>query len=670
VGPQLAARLAELGITSVGDLLEYFPYEHRDRRERKPVKALAIGETATVEIVVKKASVRSMRDYKRKRVDVHVADESGPMVCVWFNQPWMAKQLAPGTRLRLYGKLRRQNEFWVTEHEKLDAERGVHTDGLVPVYRAGQGVSVARIRDLCWCLLGHARQAAEPLPAYLRGCLGFSDRASALAAIHFPASLSDKDAARTRLAFEELFVLQVALQQRRSNRRLLRRACTCDLRGELVSTFRDSLAFGLTGDQLKACESIDSDLSSHVPMNRLLMGEVGSGKTVVAVHAMLRALEGGYQTALLAPTETLAQQHLATIQTLAGNLIQPALLTGSTPAHERGEIVAGLADGRIQAVVGTHALIETSVGFSNLGVFVVDEQHRFGVYQRSQLESKAQEGYAAHALHMTATPIPRTLSLTAYGDLDITTLSELPTNRMPVDTHIAETPQERADAYAYACAQLELGNQCFVVCPLVSESEALQAKAATEHARALREGTFRQYNVALIHGQLPAAKKEAAMEAFVSGNAQVLVATSVIEVGIDVPNATVMLVEAAERYGVSQLHQLRGRVGRGGERSVCVLFGPKDQPRLDALATHSNGFALADIDLELRGAGDVLGRRQHGLPQFAIASLPNDFDLLEQARAWAQRVVESDGELCQPEHALLKDAVVQRFGSDFGPIPA
>jgi len=405
-------------------------------------------------------------------------------------------------------------------------------------------------------------------------------------------------------------------------------------------------------------------------MQRLLMGEVGSGKTVVALHAMLRAVENGAQAALLAPTETLAEQHLATLDRLLGGDRPVALLTGSTPAARRREILGRLGSGELALLVGTHALLEPTVAFRELALVVVDEQHRFGVRQRAALDAKAPDGRVPHALHMTATPIPRTLALTAYGDLDATVLRELPAGRRPVETFVVDGVRARARAYERVREEISRGRQCFVVCPLVEESETLQATAAGSERDRLAATEFAGLRVELIHGQMSSRRKAEAMRAFAGGEAQVLVATSVIEVGIDVPNASVMLIEAAERYGLAQLHQLRGRVGRGGHDSLCVLFGDPRLPRLTAIAEHSDGFRLAEIDLALRGAGEVLGTRQSGLPEFRVARLPDDVELLELARRRAEGLLADDPELTDPEHALLREAVVARFGSDLPPIPA
>jgi ATP-dependent DNA helicase RecG len=656
----------------VGDLIEHLPHTHRDRREARNVAALGVGEEATVAVTVRSVTVRPMRNRRQKRVEARVADETGPMVAVWFNQPWLARQLSEGTALLLHGKLRNRNQFWVTEHEVIGAggAAGVHTLGLVPVYPASQGITPERLRTLAWEASDRIRDVVEPLPGRLRASEGLAERPAALAAIHFPDEPEDPDEARHRLAFEELFLLELALAGRKRARAERARARELPGSGELVGPWLEGLPFAFTGDQQRAVDRVNEDIARAKPMQRLLMGEVGSGKTVVALNAMLRAVESGAQAAFMAPTETLAEQHMATIDRLLGGHVPVGLLTGATPARRRREILDRLASGELGMVVGTHALIEPAVEFRALGLVVVDEQHRFGVRQRAALDAKGGEGLVPHALHMTATPIPRTLALTAYGDLDVTILRELPAGRRPVETHVIDGARARARAYERIREEIAKGRQCFVVCPLVEESEALQAKAATAEAERLAATEFRDQRVELIHGQMPTKRKQEAMAAFAAGDADVLVATSVIEVGIDVPNATVMLIEAAERYGISQLHQLRGRIGRGEHESICILFGDPSLPRLEAIAKERDGFKLAEIDLQIRGAGEVLGTRQHGMPEFKVARLPEDVVLLERARERAGEVLGADPWLEQPENALLREATVARFGPDLDPIPA
>jgi ATP-dependent DNA helicase RecG len=662
--------LEKLRIHTWGDLIEHLPHAHRDRREVRPVADLQPGEEATVAVAVRGVTVKPMRDRRRKRVEARVFDDSGPMVAVWFNQPWIARQLGEGAGVVLHGKLRRRGEFWVTEHEPFGDGHSVRSVGLVPVHPATEGISAAKLRELMWEARPRMMETVEPLPAALRVEEKLPDRPAALTAVHFPETEEEEQGARRRLAFEELFLLQLAVAGRRRARREGRRARPLAARGVVVDRWRWSLPFELTDDQVAAMGEIDADLAGERPMQRLLMGEVGSGKTVVALEAMLRAVENGAQAALMAPTETLAEQHHRTLDSLLGGAIPLELLTGSTSAARRRDLLGRLSDGQLQLVVGTHALIEEPVEFRDLAVIVVDEQHRFGVRQRAALDAKAPAGLTPHALHMTATPIPRTLSLTAYGDLDATVLRHLPKGRQPVETHVVDGARARARAYERIREEIAAGRQCFVVCPLVEESETLQAKAATAEFQRLRSTEFKDLRVELIHGQLPSKVKAGAMEAFARGEADVLVATSVIEVGIDVPNATVMLIEAAERYGLSQLHQLRGRVGRGEHASLCILFGDPRLPRLEAIANERDGFRLAEVDLELRGAGDVLGTRQHGLPEFRVAQLPEDTELLVRARDRADAILFEDPRLELPEHSLLREAVVSRFGSEHDPIPA
>ena len=516
--------------------------------------------------------------------------------------------------------------------------------------------------------------AVEALPAELRARRRLPAAADALFAIHFPDDVHAADAARERLAFEELLLHQVALAARRRGRRETRSGIALDPPGELTRSWVASLPFQLTDGQRLACEEIERDLRSGQPMQRLLMGEVGSGKTVVAMLAMLRAVESGGQAALMAPTETLAEQHAQTIdRLLAGSAIPFTLLTGSTAAGPRRETLARLATGELGLVVGTHALIEPDVEFARLAVCVVDEQHRFGVRQRAALDAKGpmlaggDERAAPHVLHMTATPIPRTLSLTAYGDLDATVLRELPAGRRPVRTWVVGE-EKRPGAYEFVRERLREGRQAYFVCPLVEGSEKLEAKAAADEAERLAAGELRDFEVELLHGQMPSKEKARAMERFASGDADVLVATSVIEVGIDVPNATVMVIEGAERYGLSQLHQLRGRVGRGEHESFCILFGdPASETarrRLDAIAAERDGFKLAEVDLTLRGEGEILGTRQSGLPRFRVAELPEDAPLLVEARRETLELVGRTDQLDDPVLGPLLDAARSRFGDE------
>jgi ATP-dependent DNA helicase RecG len=665
VKPVRAAKAAEvLGLDTVGDLLEHFPRTHEDRGEARAVATLTPGDDATVIVDVRRISTRRSRGRLTIQTAT-VADESGPMKAVWFNQPWIPDRLPPGTRVVLHGRFQgHQRGLNVSEYE-LAAHATSHTQGVVPVYPATDQLKSARIRELVWNARGEVRNVVEPLPSWLRLAERLPPRPAAVDAIHFPEDDEAEATARRRLAFEELFLFELSVEARRRARDADLVAPPLPLTDELVEPWRAALPFELTGDQHRACAEIDADLASERPMQRLLMGEVGSGKTVVALHAMLRAAESDRQAVLMAPTETLAEQHMATLDRLLGGHVPIALLTGSTPAGRRRDIIGRLSTGELGLVVGTHALIEPAVELRDLAVVVVDEQHRFGVRQRAALEDKAPEGLVPHVLHMTATPIPRTLRRTVYGDLDVTALRELPAGRRPMLTHVGDSAAWRRRAYAKAREEIDAGRQVFVVCPLVEESETLQARAATQEAEELQRTEFQAYRVALIHGQMSSRDKQEAMRSFAAREADVLVATSVIEVGIDVPNASVMIIEAAERYGISQLHQLRGRIGRGTHESHCIMFGDPALPRLQALAEHRDGFRLAEIDLEIRGAGDLLGTRQHGMPLFRVARLPEDEELLDRANLRAQELLDRDPRMEAAEHALLRTAAAL-----FEPIPA
>jgi ATP-dependent DNA helicase RecG len=671
-GPKLAAAAEEMGMNTVGDLLLHVPHSYRDRADPLKLADLRIGEEATVEVEVRSARVRPTRRRGLVIVEASVADDSGPAKAVWFNQAWLVDRLTEGTRLLLFGKLDRSG-FRVEAHEVIgggagESSAGIHTTGIVPVHPASERLRAQRLREWAWQVRPLARNAIEPLPADLRARRGLAGVGDALVSAHFPASLEEAEEARRRLAFEELFLHQVALAARRSHRRARHPGIPLGGPGELVERWLRALPFELTGDQRAALGEIDADLSAERPMQRLLMGEVGSGKTVLALYAMLRAVEAGYQAALMAPTETLAEQHAATLaRLLAAESIPFTLLTSATPAARRREALEQLASGELAMVVGTHALIELDVEFGRLALCVVDEQHRFGVRQRAALDGKGPGGRAPHALHMTATPIPRTLSLTAYGDLDATVLRELPAGRKPVDTWVVGE-EKRAGAYEFIRDRLREGRQAYVVCPLVEGSQTLEAKAATEEAERLRSTEFADFEVGLLHGQMPAREKGAAMERFAAGDSDVLVATSVIEVGIDVANATVMLIEGAERYGLSQLHQLRGRVGRGEHASQCILFAEAESElarrRLEAIGSERDGFKLAEVDLGLRGEGEILGTRQHGLPRFRVAVLPDDVTVLTEARREVIALLDRYGSLEAPELGPMLDAARERFGDE------
>jgi ATP-dependent DNA helicase RecG len=665
--PKAAEGAQALGLHTVGELLEHVP---RARREARTVAALVAGETATVAVEVRSIAARAVhRRGMRPLVEATVADSSGPMQATFFNQPWLLKRYAPGTRLVLHGKYEGRGRFRVASHATTDEATGGGEE--VSHYAASEGLSSTQILALVAAERAALREVSEPLPGRLRARCRLPERGAALEAMHFGESAQEVERGRERLAFEELLLVQLALLARRAREDQGARALALADEPTLTQRWLEhGLPFTLTADQLAAITTLRDELAGERPGQRLLMGEVGSGKTVVALYAMLRAVEHGCQAALMAPTETLAEQHFATIQRLLGG--QPVtleLLTGSSTAARRAQVLARLESGECSLAVGTHALIEDPVRFASLAVAVVDEQHRFGVRQRTALHGKAPAGRAPHVLHMTATPIPRTLALCEYGDLDQTRLRERPAGRLATSTHVVAGERERQRAYERIAEELRAGRQAFVVCPLVEAGEAGEgaelvatARAATEEFERLRSGELRDFRLVLMHGQLGHRDKQAAMAQFASGQADVLVATTVIEVGIDVPNATVMLIENAERFGISQLHQLRGRVGRGEHPSLCLLCGPKSSPRLAALAAHDDGFELAEIDLRLRKEGELVGTRQSGVGNFEIARMPDDEGLLMTARAAAEALIAADPLLAAPEHALLADRLADRYG--------
>ncbi len=693
-GKRAAAALGVLGLETIGDLLEHLPSASREART---VAGLAPGEQATVTVEVRSISSRPVRRRgMRPLVEAVVFDATATMRATFFNQPWLVDRYPPGTRLLLHGKVSGKGRFGVSHHAPAgegeasapagagdgDGQDGGY--GAVAHYPATEGITSTQLLTMARGARGALADVPEFISAATRAAERMPERAAALAAMHFPRMAEDLEAGRRRLAFEELLLTQLLFLRRRAHRRASAEATRLDGPRELTARWlADALPFEPTGDQRRAMAAIDTDLAELRPMQRLLMGEVGSGKTVVALYAMLRAVEHGHQAALMAPTETLAEQHFATVQSLlGGESMTAALLTGSTPARRRADIVSKLASGELALVVGTHALIEPDIRFASLALAVIDEQHRFGVRQREALGAHGERGHGAgpapHQLHMTATPIPRTLALARYGDLDTSALRELPAGRQPIETRLVTGEAERKHAYERLRAQLAAGRQAFVVCPLIEEgedsgsagaaggaagSEARGAlRAATAELERLRRGELAGFDLELLHGGMRPREKQQAMEAFASGRAQVLVATTVIEVGIDVPNATVMLVENAERFGISQLHQLRGRVGRGAHAAECFLVGPAGSARLRALAEHFDGFHLAEVDLALRNEGELVGTRQSGVGQFRVARLPEDTLLLERARARAEATHAADPQLRSPEHWLLGRELERRFG--------
>jgi len=632
VGPSLRAKLAKLGLRTVRDLLEHRPRDYQQAVGETPISNLFGEEEAVIAGEVRRLSVRPTR--RRLTVlKVAVRDESGEISAVWFNQPWLADKLQPGMRLRLRGQLRR-NEFHVRSY---DLDGAAATADFAPVYPASDEVTSPRLRTLVESALPSARDFGDSLPGSLRARERLPLRFDALVALHRPRGAEEAESARRRLALDELLLLQVGLARIRAGTEEAT-APALGPPGDLVGRYRQALPFELTGDQEHAIAEIDADLAAAKPMQRLLQGDVGSGKTVVALYALLRAVEAGKTGALMAPTETLAEQHFLTLDPICTTLgVRAALLTGSVKDELEGA----------QILVGTHALIQEGVSLDDLAVAVVDEQHRFGVEQRGALAA----GRSPHVLHMTATPIPRTLALTVYGDLAVTEIAKPPANRKPIVTSWV-TEERGPEAYRRLRKHLDAGRQAYVVCPLIEESQTSQARAAEAEAERLRRGELRDYRVGLLHGRLRPAERRDLMARFNARELDVLVATTVIEVGVDVPNATIMIVQEADRFGLAQLHQLRGRVGRGAEQSYCLLVSRAKEEltdnareRLQALVETTDGFELAEKDLELRGEGKLLGTRQAGLSEFRFTRLRADRELLERARELASELVLYEGPL-------------------------
>ncbi len=668
-----AERAAAFGLERVGDLLLHVPFRYERYGAATPVAQVGIGQEVTVRVEL--YSIRLAPTRRRGLVTVRalVGDETGRLEAVWFNQRHLLRALSPGDHLMIRGTIGTGAPRTITvracERLGAGASEGLHTTGLVPVYAATEALPSARIRELVDQARGLAATAPEVLPAWIRVRLGLMSYADALMSVHFPRAAADVRQGRRRLVLQEFIELQLGLLVLRRQEAAERPAPRLVGTGALADLVRAGLPFALTGHQERTLREIGRDLRREVPMRRLLQGDVGSGKTLVAALAICQALESGVQAALLVPTETLAEQHLQTLDALlAPARIEPVLLTGKVPAAERERRLMAIRTGTAGVVVGTQALLSEGVEFFDLGLVIVDEQHRFGVEQRHALAERARDatGRAAHILYMTATPIPRTLALTAYGELAVSTIRGRPEGRGPVATRWVRE-SEREDAYAQIRAELRQGYQAYVICPLVDEGGSAEAKAATDEAERLRSGPFAEFSVGLVHGALKSDAKRAAMAAFARGETDVLVATTVIEVGIDVPNASVILIEGADRFGLAQLHQLRGRVGRGARPGLCIAFGePATEDgmrRLEAFTQTGDGFRLAELDLEIRGEGSMLGSRQAGPTDLRFARLTRDRRELAQARQIARRLLRADPRMAAPEHLLLRWAVEARFAT-------
>ncbi len=680
IGPTFSERLAKIGIRTIGDMLWLLPRRYDDYRTMKPIHQLRDGDEVTI--------LANLWDLKSKQLPGRGAtvvtgllgDSTATIQVSWFS-PWVLKQLKPNQSYVFSGKVQsylgrltmRNPEF-----EEPDSEL-LHTGRLAPVYPLTKGISAKWMRKTQRQVVTEwGRRVHDYLPESVRQQAGLMTLAQALEQVHFPDDQASLQAARQRLAFDELFVIQIGvLRQRQEYRSLPTQPFPLDAAGR--AAFAEALPFQFTAAQTRATAAILDDLAGDRPMSRLLQGDVGSGKTAVAANAMWAVALNGAQAAMMAPTEILAEQHFRGLSRLFGSLsvqerpLRVALLTGRVKGAERAATLRGLAAGEIDIAVGTHALIQEGVEFHNLGLAIIDEQHRFGVRQRAMLRDKAaaeeeagQEPPAPHLLVMTATPIPRTLSLTVFGDLDASVIDEMPPGRQPIKTRWM-LARERERAYSFIRRQVEAGRQAFIIYPLVEESESLAAKAAVPEFEQLSREVFPQLRLGLLHGRMKGAEKDAVMQAMQRGEIDVLVATSVVEVGIDIPNATVILIEDAERFGLAQLHQFRGRVGRGEHASYCILISDATTAhaaeRLHALEQSQDGFVLAEKDLQLRGPGDFFGTRQSGLPDLKMAQL-SDLRTLELARAEATRLLQEDPDLSLPEHTALARKTRQFWRGD------
>ena len=676
VGPKRAADLAHAGLHTVSDLLARFPLRYEDRSQFREIAGVAAGESVTLAGTVVSCGMRLTRRAGFKLYEAVVRDATGTIKAVWMNQPFMANVVARGAEVILYGTAERRDtgplqitnpQYELPGRRERDA---IHTGRIVPIYeRAGCAtcrVQRALVHDV---MLQLAEDAPDPLPGWLLADLGLPGWGRAVAEAHFPGDGTPIDAlnafrtpAQVRLILEEFVLFQAGLALKRRASVAERKPVVPVVDDRVRAAARAVLPFALTAAQRDALAAIVGDMTRPAPMQRLLQGDVGSGKTIVALLAAVVAMENGLQVAFMAPTEILAEQHFLTVRALlAAGAYEVELLTGATSGADRRRVADGLASGRTGFVVGTHALVQEGVAFARLGLVIVDEQHRFGVLQRAVLRAK---GASPDVLVMTATPIPRTLALTIYGDLDVSVMRELPPGRSPIHT-LALPQSRREEAYDLVRRELDAGRQAYLVYPLVEESSKIDVRAATGMADHLAADVFPEFRLALLHGRLKPEQKDRVMRAFASGDVQVLVSTTVIEVGIDVPNATIMVIEHAERFGLSQLHQLRGRVGRGPGPSTCVLLyqepaGEAGDARLRTLVETTDGFVVAERDLELRGPGDFFGTRQSGLPTLRSGDLVRDREIMEQARRLAELALdrEPDGPLA----AEARRSWTGRFG--------
>ena len=682
VGARTAESLAILGIRTAEDLLWHLPlrFEHEQAEmtigEAEDLLPDQEGAQENISVRGEIAAIRTLPG-RKPRVEATLEDETGTIQLVFFNAGWLRGRLNPGMRIiaegrakRYRGYLQLANPTWRIEGvEPTEMDPG-RMEQYRPVYPATESLNSRRIESILQPRLEElVAQVPEPLPEELRTGRAMPRLDEALLSAHRPASPDAAAAARRRLSYDELLLLQLGVMMKRWHLRETLIAPAMPLNPELEQRIKARLPFTLTDDQANVCEEIFNDLAQTVPMNRLLQGDVGSGKTAVALCAMLLATANQQQAALLAPTELLAEQHHASIsRMLEGSDVRIELLTGTMTASERKDLLARLASGACHMVIGTHALLSEDVSFQQLGLVVIDEQHRFGVEQRARLRRPDARGVIPHVLVMTATPIPRTLSLTVFGDLDVSVIRSRPPGRQPVISRIVE-PNNAHKVYAYLAERVAAGEQGYVVVPAIDESD-LGLKDVEGHRKRLSEGPLANARIGAVHGRLSRDEREDVMNRFRSGDIDVLVATVVIEVGVDVPNATMMVIEHAERFGLAQLHQLRGRVGRGSARSVCAFVGEpstdEGHRRLEAIGNSDDGFDIAEMDLAIRGPGELFGARQSGLPPFRVADLTRDIDLLRLARRDATDLIEQDPRLESPDAAELKRLLMKRYGQALG----
>ncbi len=673
VGPKRAETLSRLGIVTLFDLLTYYPRAYIDQTTATPFSKLSAGTEATVwGVVVSVQERRSGRGGKLSILTAYLSDGTGYLAMTWFNQPFLKKKLDEGRRIFATGRvdyaygghgglaMTQMSAFEILE-ENVDAPRG----GMLPVYAAKANLNQNFFRKLMTEAFAKKPELPEVIPESVRNRYSLIGRDRAVTAMHFPKSPEELSAARTRLAFEELYLIQCGLLLLKKKTREKEQGVRHLMSGALVKKVESSLPFRLTKGQEKAWREIAADMEKPTPMRRLVQGDVGSGKTAVALLALVKTVENGYQGALMAPTEILARQHFETFsRLLKASEVRIGLLSGKLTAKQHKEMIASIAAHEIDIVVGTHALIQDDVRYDELGLVVTDEQHRFGIAQRAELKKRGAK--TPDVLVMTATPIPRTMTLTVYGDLDVSRIEELPPGRRPVRTFV-RTEERRGLIYAFVRKEIEAGRQAYVVCPLIEESEEMELPSAEAIYQELSGGVFRGIRCGLVHGKLKPKEKDEVMRSFYEGETKLLVATTVIEVGVDVPNATVIVVEHAERFGLAQLHQLRGRIGRGRFQSYCILIGGGKEgaanERLRAMERTASGFDLAEEDLRLRGPGQFFGSMQHGLGDLKVANVLRDTDILLRARRAAMETMEETRDM-----RYVLDVLRLNYSDRFGKI--